>query len=424
MIVDQVSAEARSGPGRWSFLAAAGLALVAALLAGFTLRAWGEVGGTNSYALLADAFLHGRFDSPTCFDIDCARYAGKIYVIFPPAPALVAMPLVAIFGPNATGFLVLSGFMLAGVAWIWFEIAARLGLGREARIWTTLAFVFGTPAFYVGLRGDNVWFFAQSFGLLVTSLAVLAAMDRRLWLAGAMIGLAFLTRQMTLFLAPFLFALSRPKEARLISFDRATIVDALRLGLPLAAALAVYLAYNYARFGSPLETGYAYIAAYPDGEERSFITWRIEDLGLFSKEYLLSNVLYLFVQGFHAEFGGRYMTELVRMDPMGTSLLAASPFLLFAFYARPDAKLLTGLLAIVAAAGITLFYHSNGFIQHNVQRYVLDWLPALYVLLLPALAGASERVDERLRLFKLLAVYALGLNVAAFVITGITKGAI
>ncbi len=424
MIVDEASPGGRRGLSRWSFVALAALGLVAALLGAFALRAWGEVGGTNSYALLADAFLHGRFDSPTCFDIDCARYAEKIYVIFPPAPAIVAMPLVAIFGPNASGFLILSGLMLAGVAWSWFGIAGRLGLGREARLWATMAFVFGTPAFYVGLRGDNVWFFAQTFGLLVSSVAVLAAMDRRLWLAGMMIGLAFLTRQMTLFLAPFLFALSRPRDARLIAFDRATIVDALRLGLPLAAALAVYLGYNYARFGSPLETGYGYIAAYPSGDDRSFITWRIEDLGLFSKQYFLSNVLYLFVQGFHAEFGGRYMTELLRMDPSGTSLLAASPFVLFAFYARPDAKLLAGLLAIVAAAGITLFYHSNGFIQHNVQRYVLDWLPALYVLMLPALAGVSERIDERLRLFKLLAVYAVGLNVVAFVIAGVTKGAI
>ena len=411
-------------PDRWSVVSLATLAFAFALLAGYALRAWGETGAANSYALLADAFLHGRFDSPTCFDIDCARFAGKTFVIFPPVPAVIAMPLVAAFGPETRGFLALSGLMLVVVAWSWFAIGARLGLGDKARFWTTIAFLFGTPAFYVVLRGDNVWFFAQTVALLLTSLAVLAALDRRLWTVGVLIGLCFLTRQMTLFLAPFLFALTRPKDARLIAFDRATIADALKIGLPLIAAFCVYFAYNWARFGSPLETGYAYIAAYPSENDRSFITFRIEELGLFSKDYLVFNLFHLLLQGFHAEFGGRYMTELVRMDPNGSAIIAASPFLLFAFYAKPDAKLFTGLLAIAAAAGITAFYHSNGFIQHNVQRYTLDWLPALYVLLLPALAGDSEKTEERLKIFRLLAVYALGLNVAAFAIVGLTKGAI
>ncbi|WP_155905110.1 hypothetical protein [Methylopila sp. M107] len=412
------------GLSRWSGVTLAALGLAVALAGALAYRALTEAGGSNSYALLADAFLHGRFDSPTCFDIDCARYMQRIFVIFPPVPALFAMPLVALFGPDTSGFLIVSGLLLAGVAWTWSAIGERLGLMREARIWTTAAFVFGTPAFYVTLRGDDVWFFAQIVGLLLVSLAVLASLDRRLWLAGALIGLAFLSRQMTLLLAPFLFALSRPQGSRLIAFDRATILDALKIGLPLAAALGVYFAYNWARFGSPLDTGYGYIAAYPDEARRTFITFRMEDIGLFSKDYLLFNALHLFVQGFHAEFGGRYMTELVRMDPMGTSLFAASPFLLFAFYARRDARLLAGALVIAAIAGVTLFYHSNGFAQHNVQRYALDWLPALYLLLLPALAGASDRVDERLKMFKLLAVYAFALNVVAFGIAGVTKGAI
>lgn len=409
---------------RWTFVAAAAFALAGALLAALVYRALRETGGANSYALLADAWLHGRFWSPTCFDSDCAVFMEKIYVIFPPVPALAAMPIVALFGPNASGFLVISGALFAITGWTWWAIGGRLGLAREARIWTTLAFLFGAPAIYVALRGDAVWFFAQAVALPLVSLAILAALDRRLAVAGLLIGLAFLSRQMALFLAPFLFALSRPKGARLIAFDRATILDALKLGLPIVAAIGAYCLYNDLRFGGPFETGYKYIAFYPAADDRNFITWRVLDIGLFSVKYFLSNVFHMFLQGFHVEFGGKYMTELVRMDQMGTSILAASPFVLYAFYAKLDAKLLVGLLVTAVVGGITLFYHSNGFSQHNVQRYALDWLPVVYVLLMAgAFTGDPEKVAERLKPFKLLTTYAIGLNVAAFALVAITKGA-
>lgn len=408
---------------RWHAVAIAAFGLAAALVAALVYRALGEQGGVNSYALLADALLHGRFDSPTCFDSDCARFLERIYVIFPPVPALVAAPLVALFGPGASGFIVLSGALTAVTGWAWRRIGARVGLARDARVWLTLAFLFGTPTIYVALRGDGVWFFAQVVALALVSLALLAALDRRLALAGLLIGLAFLSRQMAIFLAPFLFAIARPKEARLIQFDREFVADALRLGLPILACIAAYCAYNYARFGAPFETGYGHIAAYPAETDRNFITWRILDLGLFSKDYLVFNLAHMFLQGFHLEFGGKYLTELVRMDPMGTSIIAASPFVLYAFYAKPDAKLLVGSAVIAVVCGITLFYHSNGFSQHNVQRYALDWLPVLYMLLLPAFAGESEKVAERLKIFKLLATYAIALNVAAFALAAMTKGA-
>ena len=408
---------------RWTAVTAVAVALAAALVAAACYRAFGEHGGVNSYALLADAFLHGRFDSPTCFDSDCARFQDRIYVIFPPVPAVIATPLVALFGVDTRGFIPLSMALTAVSGWAWWAIAGRLGLSRPARFWAALAFIFGAPAAYVTLRGDGVWFFAQVVALTLVSLAILATLDRRLVLAGALIGLAFLSRQMALFVAPFLFALSRPKDARLIAFDRATIMDALRLGAPILAAIGVYCLYNWARFGAPLDTGYAHIAAYPAEDDRNFITWRILDLGLFSKDYVVFNLAHLFLQGFHVEFGGKHMTELVRMDPMGSSLIAASPFLLYAFYARADAKLLIGALVISIVAGITLFYHSNGFSQHNVQRYALDWLPVLYVLLLPALAGDAEKAAERLKMFRLLATYAIALNVAAFALVAATKGA-
>ncbi len=55
--------------------------------------------------------------------------------------------------------------------------------------------------------------------------------------------------------------------------------------IPILAIL-VYFSYNYARFGSPTDTGYNYI--FPDeflapGETRTFIEQRVSDLGILAK---------------------------------------------------------------------------------------------------------------------------------------------
>jgi hypothetical protein len=72
------------------------LGLAAVLAAGLIMQMLSEEGMSNSYALLADAFLSGRLDVTECVDIDCAFYDGKNYVVFPPGPASACV-LLAVF---------------------------------------------------------------------------------------------------------------------------------------------------------------------------------------------------------------------------------------------------------------------------------------------------------------------------------------
>ena len=120
-------------------------------------------------------------------------------------------------------------------------------------------------------------------------------------------------------------------------------------------------------------------------------TYRLDQYGLFSSAYVLFNAMYLFVQGFHLQFGGQTMTAPEAMDSSGTSLLAASPFVLLAVFAPMRKAVVVGLLMIAVMAVPMLFYHSNGFSQYNVQRYTLDWLPILFVILALALNRGSAR---------------------------------
>jgi hypothetical protein len=389
----------------------AGAALLLALLA----VAWKEPHGTNSYSLLADAFLHGRLDVASCFDVDCARYGGKIWVIFPPAPAIVAMPFVAAFGTGFAGYIPLS-LILSGVTlWLWWRIFRTVGLEPAHAGWLIVAIAFATPLYYITIRGNGVWFFAQVVGTLAVTAAIHEALARRLLTAGLAIGLAFLSRQLTILIAPFIFALALDANERLISFRSDYLRRAATFALPIAIAIAVYLLYNALRFGNPMETGYAYIATTrPD--DPSAVTYRIQEIGLFSARYALVNAFYFLVQGFHVDFVGRYMTELGKLDPFGTSIIAASPFLLLAFFAPMRRAIVIGLGIAAVMVIFLLFYHSNGFTQYNTQRYTLDWLPVIFLAL--ALGPAREHAGA----FRLLVVYAMLRNLAAMGVLALTVG--
>src|SRR3546814_1628872 len=87
---------------------------------------------------------------------------------------------------------------------------------------------------------------------------------------------------MSVLLLPFLFVLALKPEEKLISLSAAHIKRALKLGLPVAAAVVIYMIYNQVRFGTPMETGYSYIKV-ANHEHWTLINHRLNNIGLFQK---------------------------------------------------------------------------------------------------------------------------------------------
>lgn len=360
----------------------AGLSALA-LIALVAMRGLLRDPGLNSYGALADALLHGRLWVESCPEIDCALFEGRTYIIFPPLPALVAMPFVAVLGfPGFKGFVLLGAALSALSLFIWHRIFGALAVDRRDVPWLLLALAFASPLFQVTLRADGVWFFAQVVGFLMMTLSLWAVICRRsLALAGLFVALAFLCRQMAIFYLPFLLLVGLPREKPLIGSLPELVRPVLLAALPVTAALLLILAYNAARFGHPLETGYAFMHNPGDA---GFIWRRITEIGLFSSRYVLFNAVHLFLQGVHVEFGGPHLTQITGLDKAGVALLVASPWLLLIAYARLDRVFVVGAAVIAVITGLVLFYHSNGAAQINTQRYALDWLPVLLVLMLRA----------------------------------------
>jgi hypothetical protein len=390
-------------------------ALVVAFLAVLGLGVLHETGGTNSYAALADSWLHGRLDSDGCFQSDCAYFGGRSFIIFPPLPAVIALPFVALFGSGFHGFLPLAVLALAASGVLWWRIAARLTGARDLTMLLVLVVLFATPLFFVTLRSDHVWFLAQSFGFLFTSAALYCAlMSRNTLLAGLFIAASFLCRQMTILYLPFLYVLLLDEEP-LFRIDGAAVKRLLALAAFPLVAIAAYMAYNYARFSAPMETGYSYLYNDP-GHVSQFIAHRVLELGLFSPHYLLFNVVYMFLAGPHVEFTGRYMTEFAGFDTNGASLFLVTPLLLVAFLARWERSFWFGLATCAVILGLTLLYHSNGYSQYSAQRYALDWLPILLIFVArgmkPAYAGPLA----------VLTVYAMAVTLGMIVVGGVVGG--
>jgi hypothetical protein len=384
--------------------------IVAALVlaAGWNVwpRLWAPSGLHKHYLHQAHAFLQGRLDIEQPFG-DVATYNGRYYVVFPPFPALLITPLVALFGPHTRTTLVslvltaLNFFVLRGVL-------RRLGVERDLRRWLLAGFFLGTAYTTSMFQTYESWHFAHLVAVTCLLLAIYEVLGRgRGVLVGLCCGLAFLSRHLCVYAALFLavalwqrrrgglaLAESRQnsatggRDAHPTRRDAHPVLHAWRgraalteiaHGVGFLAALGlcggVYLYLNWRRFGNPFDTGYAYIPL------KEFLAERVADYGLFHSAYVPFNLAYLFLQGPHISFGGPAVLNVEGVDRFGTSITFASPFVFFALLARWNRPLLWGAwLSIVLPIVHMVFYYSNGATQTNAQRFTLDFLPILMLL--------------------------------------------
>lgn len=378
----------------------------------------------NHFALLAEAWLHGRLDlggPPPSYagNNDFALHGGRWFVTFPPFPALLVLPLVA-WGGRATEvqdgqfFLWLAGI---GPAVLFLALEKLRRTGRSSRsvgenVVLSALFAFGTVYFFTAVQG-TVWFAAHVVAVALVALYVLFALDaERPWLAGLMVGLGFMTRSPLLFAVPlFLYEAVRASTAPAEGVDaswqaRLRAVDVRRVtglvvsfAIPIAAVLALALWHNRLRFGNPFDFGYEYLQ----------ITWRprMEKWGLFHYHYLARN-LGVVVAGLPWWNPGG--TPPIQVNTHGLALWVTTPFYLWLVWPRTVSGLHWALWATVAAVAVpTLFYQNTGWLQFG-YRFSNDYAPLLIVLL----AIGGRKLGWWFRAAALWAVAVNGFGAATF----------
>jgi hypothetical protein len=334
----------------------------------------------NDFFLLADAFLHGRTWIPQTELAglwDRIDIAGRTYVPFAPLPGLVFMPLVALFGVQALtdNHFIVNSVLAAACVVLGYLVIARFGgdVVRD-RLWLTALFAFSTPILSITVRGGP-WHQGQLLATICSLAAILEARERgRSVLLGALGGAAFLARSPTILALPLFTWAAATRGGRPLTMGHAARAVAL-VAAGAAPAIAVWLWYNVARFGSLTESGYA-LASLPPFLEA------LRAQGLFSLAHVPRNLEYFLLH--RPVFGDPPL--FLRPDGLGTSVLLTSPGLLVGASSRPrDPFLVACALTALAVFVPSLLYYGGGWVQFGF-RYFLDAIP----LLLPLIAASSR----------------------------------
>ena len=210
---------------------------------------------------LADAFLHGRLyvtEAPSWLS-ELVPAAVGWYVPYPPMPAVVLLPFVALFGPELPQQVISSLAGAASVGLLFLAIG-RLGVHGRTRFGLIAVFAFGTVLWW-GASEGSAWLFAQAVAVLFSAAALLVATHRRApILVGLLLGCATISRLPVGLTAPFFLALVVGLP---LPFTRGDVRRVLRPAMAFAAGLAIpvglYAVYNLARWGTPIDMGYVLI---------------------------------------------------------------------------------------------------------------------------------------------------------------------
>ena len=300
-----------------------------------------------------------------------------MYPPFPPVPAVILMPVVALRG-EATDQGRVGQVLAALAAAVFVAGLGRLGYPPAVRLFGGAALAFGSVLWPSAAIGTT-WFFAQEVVVLATALIVweMAGLARPI-IVGALIVAACLTRVSMLPAVPVLAAILWGKHRR-------ASVIAVFLAVN-AAGLLVYMWYNVLRFGDPFQTGYRLLSyATPNAVSLS-------EGGFFSLKYLSMHLHTLFLQ--LPERVAR--APFFKPSPWGMSLLLTSPIIMRLAFTSADRRRWLGWGALVAVLAVPmLFFFSNGWVQFG-YRYSLDWWVFALVLVADSLRGRPTPVDYAL----------------------------
>jgi len=365
-------------------------------------------GTENAYLLFAQSLLNGNVALPHMSSYgDMVFFNNQYYLPYPPLPALLLVPFVAVFGVSNVNTVFIALVMSCINLFLVHRILLKTKVSEAYLPWLTIGFFFGTGYWYALFTSHHVYAFAHITSCMFVLLFLNELFSKqRWWLVGLFIGCSFFTRQFTLFY--LFFALGYMVYLNQQKKGSVKLTSVFALIAPVAAFILLYLGYNYYRFGDVFDTGYKSIVYIGELKER------VDQYGVFNVRYFLFNFYSLFIKGFNIEFTGPGMLQIEDMDLWGTSLLAASPFLIASIKAKAPRTLIIAAWFTVATIALGgLFYHNNGFHQINTMRFSLDFLPLLFVL---CALGANSIPKW---LFKLMITYAVVLNILAFLIHAI-----
>jgi hypothetical protein len=321
---------------------------------------------------------------------DLSLYHSRFYLEWGPAPVVVLLVPLQLLGLAASPGLTVALFSIAGLACTLATLRILLRHFKSLPAWigilaaivlvfsTGVPFLLRRPAVYE--EAISAGYFFVMAGLLLATRAIVGRSSRlvALSLMSLCFGLAAGSRPplvaSALLVIPVYLAIRgvHPRRALLAA-----------LSAPCGVCLALLLAYNYARFGSPLEVGQSYQLAGYDPKTMHFgeLGYLFPNLWYYGISPPRPTILFPFLTLTPPPFTYPGGTPAGYGTPELTGgMLVMTPLLLFAFalpwlYRRRPLAVgpFAGALLVAAAAGlIAMLFLSFEFFA-TTERYEVDF---------------------------------------------------
>ncbi len=336
----------------------------------YSISSRGEGAGWNHFVVLADAFLHGHLFVANILT-ELAPWGGHYFVVYPPMPAILLLPFVAVFGSTfyQPTLSILLGAVNVALA---YKVLMKLFKDQKLVYWISILYAFGTIQWYHAEVGSS-WYVAHIVALFFLWLSLLEIVTKqRLFLIGLFIGAAYLARLPTILALIFVPIFLREKFLDGNSVKQVKIKNIFIFILGLLPALIFNSLYNFLRFGRFDDFAYS---LYLQSQSLA-IKQLVFPHGFFSLYYIPDRIKDIFfsfpVFTAHPPF---IIPSLYAM-----ALYIVTPaFFLIIFASFRKRLVYSALIAVLIVSIPSLMKGGNGFTQFGF-RYSLDFLPFLLIL--------------------------------------------
>ncbi|MBE5776836.1 MAG: hypothetical protein E7326_04960 [Clostridiales bacterium] len=342
----------------------AAMALMWALLHAATgIRPFGYT-GYNTYTLQALAWRQGQTFIENRPHLELAVFNGQYYISFPPVPSVVLYPLTFLFGAKTPDNLLVKLYAL-GACLLMYAAFRRAAYKKWNAACAAFLFTFASSLLPLTLEGA-VWYHAQVLAFFLTVSAIcLMTLDKptpALFLYALAVGCRPFNVLHGLPLMLIYVSLCR-RAGESYGYIAKRMWKGIVLGLMVAAA---YAAYNFVRFGNPLEFGHNYLPefSFQGGKQ-------------FALSHVVKNVKEFFFRApFYVQDGA------IHLQKFGFSLFIACPvltLLIVWFVQDLWQKRMTGEKALIfvcflAHLFLLLLHRTFGGFQFGA-RYCADLIP-------------------------------------------------
>lgn len=319
------------------------------------------------FVRLADAFINHRLyllENPSWLS-ELITFKSKYYVVFPPMPAILLTPLVALFG---SGFsqTIFSIFLGSLNPVILYSLLKKIKISSKTAIVTTFFFAFGSGQWFLASVG-SAWYLAHIVALFFLLLAIRETFGKqRLLLIGFLLGASYWSRSTEIFTLPFFLFYMKDK---FLPVNKNSLNNLITLGIGIGSFVFLDIFYNFVRFSSlSLISPYELL---PNVNKPS----AIKD-GYLSFKHIPIHIDAMFFRLPYFKSSWPYVIPSL----YSMAIWFVSPAIIFVLGAKKSTLMVSCWLAIISTFFILSLWVATGFSEFG-YRFAQDFMPFILILI-------------------------------------------